>query len=83
MPIKAATQAILEIRGVFWGGGGDFNLYIQVVVDGTHLAEHCKVANVFANNFQLVQNNFSPGSSPSLSSSPDLYFYHLFPILIF
>jgi hypothetical protein len=39
------------------------------VVDGTHLVEPCEVADEFANNFQLIYNNPSPGIFRSLSSS--------------
>jgi hypothetical protein len=43
---------------------------IQLVVDGTHLADHSEVANAFAKHFQLMYNNPSPGLFPSLKSSP-------------
>jgi hypothetical protein len=40
---------------------------VQFVVAGTHLAEHCEVADAFVNHFQLVYNDISSGVFPFFS----------------
>jgi hypothetical protein len=42
---------------------------IQLVVDGSHLVDHCEVASAFPYHFQLAYNDPSPQSFPTLSST--------------
>jgi hypothetical protein len=42
---------------------------IQLMIDGTHLVDHCEIANAFANHFHSTYNSPSPVFFLSLPSS--------------
>jgi hypothetical protein len=61
-----------------WHLLGKISTSIQLVVDGTHLAKPYEVADAFANHFQLVYNDPSPGTGSSLLSPSEFPSFQYF-----